>query len=91
MAMCLTLCSGVHGGEMPITAADCYNKNLTIQFGRCSVRAVFEDALAALLRNKSKIESLNFLDVTLKGLDASYKSALERFDKGEVNKVVMNF
>ncbi|KAF9893415.1 hypothetical protein FE257_010727 [Aspergillus nanangensis] len=79
---------GVHNAEVPFTAADCYNKNVHIQFGRCPVRHVFHDALQALIRNKATIESMGFIDMVLPNLDGSFADALSRFERGELNKVV---
>lgn len=79
---------GVHNGDLPFTAADCYNKNIHIQFGRCPVRHVFNDALQALIRNKDTIERLKFIDLVVPGLDESYSDALQKFEKAKVNKVV---
>ncbi|KAE8377278.1 chaperonin 10-like protein [Aspergillus bertholletiae] len=79
---------GVHNGELPFTAADCYNKNVHMQFGRCPLRAVFADALTTLIRNKELIEKMNFIDLVLPQLDESFEAALNRFERGELNKVV---
>lgn len=79
---------GLHNGEMPFTAGEGYDKNIQIQFGCCPVAAIFEDALQALVRNKDIIEELGFIDVVLPDLSESYAEALERFERGEVNKVV---
>jgi hypothetical protein len=59
-----------------------------IQFGRCPLKAVWDGALASLVRNKEIIKQLNFIDLVLPELDESYQDALSRFERGEVNKVV---
>jgi len=79
---------GVHNGELPFTAADCYNKNIHIQFGRCPARYVFHEALQGLIRNKTLIQKMGFIDLVLPSLDESYKDALARFERAELNKVV---
>ncbi|KAK5190855.1 hypothetical protein LTR99_000199 [Exophiala xenobiotica] len=79
---------GVHNGELPFTAADCYNKNVHIQFGRCPARYVFNEALQALIRNKGIIEKMEFIDLVLPGLDESAVDAVRRFERAEYNKVV---
>ncbi|KAJ5806825.1 hypothetical protein N7474_010417 [Penicillium riverlandense] len=79
---------GVHNGELPFSAADCYNKNIHIQFGRCPLRVVFADALNTLIRNKDLIEKMKFIDLVLPQLDESSVDALKRFERGELNKVV---
>jgi len=80
--------SGVHNGDLPFSAADCYNKNIHIQFGRCPLRVVFTDALNTLIRNKDLIEKMKFIDLVLPQLDESSVDALKRFERGELNKVV---
>ncbi len=80
--------SGVHNGELPFSAADCYNKNVHIQFGRCPARYVFDEALQALIRNKGIIEKMEFIDLVLPGLDESAVDAVRRFERAEYNKVV---
>ncbi|KAH8586245.1 chaperonin 10-like protein [Bisporella sp. PMI_857] len=79
---------GVHNAELPFSAADCYNKNIHIQFGRCPARHVFADALQALIRNQSTVENMGFIDLILPDLDNSFSDALERFERAELNKVV---
>jgi threonine dehydrogenase-like Zn-dependent dehydrogenase len=81
--------AGVHNGELPFSAGECYNKNVNIQFGRCPIRAVWEEALTALARNKDTIERMGFVDLVLPALDESYADALARFERGELNKVVL--
>ena len=82
----LTCISGVHNAEIPFSAGDAYNRNVFIQFGRCSVRTVFQDALEALFRNKDKLQ--DFVDVVLPALDESFAPALDKFEKNQVNKGV---
>lgn len=84
----LSLNLGVHNAELPFSAAESYNKNIHIQFGRCPARYVFHDALAALIRNKAIIEKMQFIDLVLPSLDESFKEALARFERAELNKVV---
>jgi hypothetical protein len=73
---------------MPFTAAECYNKNVHIQFSRCNARTVFADALQALIRNKETIKKMNFIDVIMPTLDEACIDALRKFERAEVNKVV---
>lgn len=49
---------GVHNGEIPWTATQAYEKNLTIQMGRCPVRSIFPQALEKL---KQKQHLLDFM------------------------------
>lgn len=78
---------GVHNGEVPFSAGDCYNKNVNIQFGRCPARYIFKDALQALIRNKELIKEMGFIDKVVVGLD-EYADALTKFERAEYNKVV---
>lgn len=45
---------GVHNAEIPISGSEAYAKNLTLQFGRCPVRAVFADALEVLKKRSAQ-------------------------------------
>ena len=38
---------GVHTEPLPLNGLLCYGKNVTMAFGRCPVRSIFEDALEA--------------------------------------------
>ncbi|KAF9888861.1 hypothetical protein FE257_008230 [Aspergillus nanangensis] len=80
--------TGVHNGELPFTAAECYDKDIHIRFGRLPLHAVFEDALAVLVRNKDLITKLSLIDLVVPALDESFSDALSRFEKGELTKVV---
>jgi threonine dehydrogenase-like Zn-dependent dehydrogenase len=77
---------GLHTQDLPFNGNEAYNKNLHIQFGRCPVRSVFDDALEALVRNKEKFEG--FVDVILPKIDERALSSLTDFEKNKVNKVV---
>ncbi|KAJ5379915.1 transcriptional regulator family: Fungal Specific TF [Penicillium cataractarum] len=48
---------GFHRGELPFTALECYQSNITVNFGRVPVRTVFEDALQCLADNQEKMQS----------------------------------
>lgn len=78
---------GLHTRPLPFTGDEAYQKNIHIQFGRCPVRSVFNDALASLVRNKDKFKG--FVDVTLSGIDQRCVDALHRFEKNEHFKVVI--
>lgn len=41
--------------QIPWDGNDAYNKNLTVQMGRCPVRSVAEKALAILKKNQHKL------------------------------------
>jgi threonine dehydrogenase-like Zn-dependent dehydrogenase len=46
---------GVHNAEIPWTGSEAYNKNITVQMGRCPVRSVFEEAMESLKRHQDKL------------------------------------
>lgn len=74
---------GVQRDPLPFTGPECYAKNLRIQFGRCPVRGVFNDALALLLKVQ---DELNEFVETWKGLEEAPR-AYELFDRGEIGKI----
>lgn len=75
---------GVQQDPLPFSGPECYAKNLQIQFGRCPVRGVFNDALETLLKVQDELEG--FVEVW-KGLEDAPR-AFDLFDKGEVGKIV---
>src|SRR5271154_4967026 len=75
---------GVQQDPLPFSGPECYAKNLRIQFGRCPVRGVFNEALETLLKVQGELEG--FLEVW-KGLEDAPR-AFDLFDKGEVGKIV---
>lgn len=52
------------------------------------MHVVFKDALATLIRNKDLVTELKLVDLVLPSLDSSYQDALDRFERGELTKVV---
>lgn len=78
----------MHNGELPFTAAECYDKDIHIRFGRLPLHAVFQDALAVLIRNKDLMRKLNLIDLVVPNLDESFGDALSQFERGELTKVV---
>jgi threonine dehydrogenase-like Zn-dependent dehydrogenase len=75
---------GVQQDPLPFSGPECYAKNLRIQFGRCPVRGVFNNALETLLKVQDELEG--FVEVW-KGLEDAPR-AFDLFDKGEVGKIV---
>ncbi|KAK4053941.1 hypothetical protein OIO90_003778 [Microbotryomycetes sp. JL221] len=57
VASCGVHAGASHDGEPTITRQALYNKNLSIQFGRCPVRSVFDDALACLRQHDKLFSS----------------------------------
>lgn len=75
---------GVHNAEIPFTGNEAYNKNITIQFGRCPVRSIFPESLELL---KKEHHRLDILSGHLMKLEDAV-SAYDLFDKKKVQKVI---
>ena len=84
---------GVHAEySVPYTCRELYNKNLSLDFGRCPVREMFPIALDLLLRRQdifgevggeiSLVEKIVVFDVAAKAYDD--------FDKGRCGKVLFD-
>ncbi|KAH7336485.1 chaperonin 10-like protein [Rhexocercosporidium sp. MPI-PUGE-AT-0058] len=78
---------GLHTDKLPFDGKEAYSKNLHIQFGRCPVRSIFQDALDSLIVNRHKFK--DFIDVVISTLSDDSIEALKRFEKNEVFKVVL--
>jgi threonine dehydrogenase-like Zn-dependent dehydrogenase len=74
---------GVQQDVLPFSGPECYAKNVRIQFGRCPVRGVFDEALKVLLRVQDELEG--FVEVW-NGLEDAPR-AYELFDKSQIGKV----
>jgi threonine dehydrogenase-like Zn-dependent dehydrogenase len=68
---------------LPFRGPECYAKNLRVQFGRCPVRGVFDEALKMLLEVQGELG--DFVEVW-KGLEEAPR-AYELFDKAKVGKI----
>ncbi|KAJ6092725.1 hypothetical protein N7486_008014 [Penicillium sp. IBT 16267x] len=75
---------GVHNAEIPWGGADAYNKNLTVQMGRCPVRSVAPQALEILKKNQHK---LGFMTEKMMPLSQAVE-AYELFNAMKVQKVI---
>ncbi|KAL4931951.1 alcohol dehydrogenase family protein [Aspergillus undulatus] len=75
---------GVHTEQIPLNGLLCYGKNITMVFGRCPVRSVFDEALALFQVLHPK---LAFLGGTVRPLEDAPK-AYEDFEARRTNKVV---
>ncbi|KAF8195486.1 chaperonin 10-like protein [Pholiota molesta] len=77
---------GVHGApQLPLTGRQCYNKNVSLDFGRCPARAMFPLAFD-LLGEVGEEASLIDRVVGFEGAAEVYA----QFDKGTVGKVVFD-
>ncbi|KAF8470595.1 chaperonin 10-like protein [Kalaharituber pfeilii] len=77
---------GVHNGEIPISGAEMFAKNVRVQFGRCPVRAMFPKSLELL---KEKHGLLGFMADKIMPLTEA-EEGYELFDKMMVQKVIFN-
>jgi len=84
---------GVHGApQMPFTGRELYNKNVSFDFGRCPVRAMFPMALDLLIKRQDVFggvgEKVSLVDKVVGLADAP--ESYEEFDKGMVGKVLFD-
>jgi threonine dehydrogenase-like Zn-dependent dehydrogenase len=68
----------------PINGLLMYGKNITMSFGRCPVRSIFEDALACLVKEQKKVAFLCGKTMSLEDAPQAYKE----FEARKVSKVV---
>ncbi|KAI0050827.1 hypothetical protein FA95DRAFT_1555324 [Auriscalpium vulgare] len=78
---------GVHQAPpLPFTGRTMYNYNVSLEFGRCSVRAVLGAAAGLLLRRRDAFEGLVERVLPLSHAPEAYA----RFEKGEWGKVAFD-
>ncbi|CDM35963.1 hypothetical protein DTO013E5_5466 [Penicillium roqueforti] len=77
---------GFHQGELPFTGLECYQKNITVNFGRVPVRTVFEDALQCLTENQEKMQSYITHELPLDDAAKGY----DIFEQRKARKVILN-
>ncbi|KAF9895099.1 hypothetical protein FE257_000001 [Aspergillus nanangensis] len=75
---------GVHTEELPLQGYSCYGKNLTMAFGRCPVRSVFEESLAILRREQDKVAFLCGKTMSLEDAPQAYAD----FEARKYHKIV---
>ncbi|KAG9247836.1 chaperonin 10-like protein [Calycina marina] len=75
---------GVHNAEIPWSGNEAYGKNLRVQMGRCSVRAIFPEALALLEKKQHLLEFMFDKIIPLSDAVEGY----EIFDKMQAQKVI---
>ncbi|KAL4080828.1 chaperonin 10-like protein [Scleroderma citrinum] len=84
---------GVHANSnVPFTGQKLYNKNVSLDFGRCPVRAMFPMALDLLLRRQdvfSEVGGEVSLIDKIVGFDVAGKT-YEEFDRRECGKVLFD-
>lgn len=84
---------GVHANSnVPFTGQQLYDKNVSLDFGRCPVRAMFPMALDILLRRQDIFGEvggeISLIDKVV-GFDVAAE-AYEDFDKGRCGKVLFD-
>ncbi|ETN43416.1 uncharacterized protein HMPREF1541_02575 [Cyphellophora europaea CBS 101466] len=75
---------GVHTEKFELNGLMMYGKNVTMAFGRCPVRSIFEDALALLVQEQKKVAFLCGKTMPLEEAPKAY----EDFEARKVNKIV---
>jgi len=75
---------GVHTETFPVNGLLLYGKNVTMSFGRCPVRSIFEDALALLVQEQKKVAFLCGKTMSLEDAPKAY----EDFEARKVHKIV---
>jgi len=75
---------GVHTEMLPLNGLLCYGKNVTMAFGRCPVRSIFEDALEVLVREQKKVAFLCGKTMSLEDAPQAYRD----FEQRKVHKIV---
>ncbi|RMZ88450.1 hypothetical protein DV736_g4325, partial [Chaetothyriales sp. CBS 134916] len=75
---------GVHTEELPLNGLLCYGKNITMAFGRCPVRSIFEEALSLLVKEQDKVAFLCKTIMPLEDAPQAYKD----FEARKIHKVV---
>lgn len=84
---------GVHQEpQVPFTGRELYNKNVSFDFGRCPVRAMFPMALDILLKRQDVFggvgEEASLIEKIV-GFDQAAES-YELFDKGKCGKILFD-
>ncbi|KIK03332.1 hypothetical protein K443DRAFT_654096 [Laccaria amethystina LaAM-08-1] len=84
---------GVHGAlPLPFTGRQCYNKNVSFDFGRCPARAMFPLAFDLLVKRQDVFggigEPASLIDRVVDFTEAA--ESYRAFDKGEVGKVIFD-
>jgi threonine dehydrogenase-like Zn-dependent dehydrogenase len=75
---------GVHTETLKLDGLMLYGKNVTMSFGRCPVRSIFEDALAILVQQQAKVAFLCGKTMSLEDAPEAYRV----FEQRKVHKIV---
>lgn len=75
---------GVHTEQIPLNGLLCYGKNVTMAFGRCPVRSVFDEALALFQNLHTELAFLCDKVMTLEDAPQAYRD----FEARKIHKVI---
>jgi threonine dehydrogenase-like Zn-dependent dehydrogenase len=75
---------GVHTEKFEMNGLMLYGKNVTMAFGRCPVRSIFEDALKLLVQEQKKVAFLCGKTMSLEEAPQAFKD----FEARKVHKIV---
>ncbi|PPJ60706.1 hypothetical protein CBER1_03456 [Cercospora berteroae] len=75
---------GMHNHALALEGVQLYSKNVTLAFGRCPVRSIFEDALALLVEQQDKVKWLCGKTMSLEDAPEAYGD----FEARKVHKVL---
>ena len=75
---------GVHTEKFEVNGLLLYGKNVTMAFGRCPVRSIFEDALKLLVQEQKKVAFLCGKTMSLEEAPQAYKD----FEARKYHKIV---
>ena len=75
---------GVHTEKFEVNGLLLYGKNVSMAFGRCPVRSIFEDALKVLVKEQKKVAFLCGKTMSLEDAPEAFKI----FEQRKVHKIV---
>ena len=75
---------GVHTEKFEVNGLLLYGKNVSMAFGRCPVRSIFEDALKVLVQEQKKVAFLCGKTMSLEEAPQAFKD----FEQRKVHKIV---
>ena len=75
---------GVHTEKFEVNGLLLYGKNVSMAFGRCPVRSIFEDALKVLVKEQKKVAFLCGKTMSLEEAPQAFKD----FEQRKVHKIV---
>ncbi|OQE22572.1 hypothetical protein PENSTE_c010G08814 [Penicillium steckii] len=76
---------GFHQDELPFTALEFYQANITVNFGRVPVRTIFDDALRCLTANQDKMQNYISHELPLNEAARGYRI----FEQTKARKVIL--